>query len=103
MKLKKGDEVIITAGKDKGKRGKIEKIFPKIAKILVPGVNMYKRHLKTQGQGKPGGIIDLNKPLAVAKVALVCPRCSQPTRVGYRIEEKSKARVCLKCKEEIDK
>ena len=101
MKFKKGDEVIITRGKDSGKKGKIEKVFPKLGKILVAGVNIYKRHLKPQGQRKPGGIIDLTKPLPLANAALICPRCGQPTRVGYKIAEEVKRRVCRKCKEEI--
>jgi len=57
MKLKKGDQVIITKGKDKGRKGKIEKIFSKTGRVLIPGINIYKRHLKAQGQNKKGGII----------------------------------------------
>lgn len=101
MKLKKGDEVLVTKGKDAGKKGKIEKVFPKVEKILVTGVNLYKRHLKPRGQKKPGGIIDITKPLPVANLALVCPRCGQRTRVGYKIADKQKKRICRKCKEEI--
>lgn len=100
-KLKKGDEVIVTKGKDRGKKGKIEKIFPKLQKVLVSGVNLYKRHLKPRGQGKPGGIIDIAKPLPWANVALVCPKCSQRTRAGYKQMENQNRRICRKCKEEI--
>ena len=104
MKFKKGDEIIVTIGKDKGKKGKIEKVFPKSQKVLVTGINLYKKHLKPQGQGKPGGIIDITKPLDTAKIALICLRCGKPTRVGYQIEEGnqketlSKLRICRKCK-----
>ncbi|TSC54386.1 MAG: large subunit ribosomal protein L24 [Microgenomates group bacterium LiPW_16] len=99
MKFKKGDEVLVTAGKDRGKRGKIEKVFPKERTALVTGVNIYKRHLKPRGQDKPGGIIDITKPLNVGKIALVCPKCGKPTRVGYQLGgESSKVRICLKCK-----
>jgi large subunit ribosomal protein L24 len=100
VKFKKGDSVLVTIGKDRGKRGKIEKIFPKKDTVLVTGVNLYKRHLKSRGQNKQGGIIDITKPLSVAKIALVCPKCNQPTRIGYQLEEKgnSKSRICLKCK-----
>lgn len=101
MKFKKGDEVIVTKGKDTGKRGKIEKTFPKLEKVLVAGVNIYKRHMKPRGQGKPGGIIDITKPLAVANIALVCAKCSQQTRVGYKDSGEKKRRICRKCKEEI--
>lgn len=89
MKLKKGDQVIVTAGKDKGRREKIERIFPDKNKVLLPGVNVYKKHLKPKGEKQPGGIVEINKPLPVASVALVCPKCSQPTRVGYRVEGKT--------------
>lgn len=101
MKLKKGDEVKVVVGKDKGKTGKVERVFPKESKIIVSGVNVYKRHLKTQGRGKPGGIIDIIKPLPIANIALVCPRCKKQTRIGYKIEGENKTRICRKCKEVI--
>ncbi|MDP3998808.1 MAG: 50S ribosomal protein L24 [bacterium] len=101
MKLKKGDEVMVTRGKDAGKKGKIEKVFPKIGKVLVAGVNVYKRHLKPRGQGKPGGIIDIVKPLPVANVSIICSRCGQRTRIGYLKTEKDKRRICRKCEAEI--
>lgn len=99
MKFKKGDEVIVTMGKDSGKKGKIEALFPREGKVLVAGVNIYKRHAKPQGEDKKGGIIDLPKPLAFSKISLVCPKCSKPTRVGYQVDPKSKTkiRVCRKC------
>jgi len=101
MKLKKGDEITVIKGKDLGKKGKIEKVFPKVKKVLVSGVNLYKRHLKPRGQGKPGGIIDITKPLPVASVILVCPRCGQRARIGYKLTDQGKRRICRKCKEEI--
>lgn len=101
MKFKKGDEIIVTKGKDLGKKGKIEKVFPKKDAVLVGGVNMYKRHLKPRGQGKPGGIIDITKPISVVKLALVCSRCNQQTRIGYKLTGDQKIRICRKCKEEI--
>lgn len=101
MKFKKGDEIIVTKGKDLGKKGKIEKIFPKKDSVLVGGVNIYKRHLKPRGQGKPGGIIDITKPISVVKLALVCSRCNQQTRIGYKLTDDQKIRICRKCKEEI--
>ena len=98
MKLKKGDQVIVTAGKDKGRKGKIEKIFPKLGRALIPGVNIYKRHLKPQGEKKPGGIVDITKPMPVSNLAAVCPKCSQPTRIGYQVDKKGKKyRICRKC------
>ncbi|MCX6725869.1 MAG: 50S ribosomal protein L24 [Candidatus Shapirobacteria bacterium] len=97
MKLKKGDQVIVLYGKDKGRKGKIEKIFPKTGKILIPGVNIYKKHLKPQGEGKPGGIIDKVFPLPLANVALLCPKCNKRTRIGYQIDKENKYRICRKC------
>ena len=90
----------VTTGKDRGKRGKIETVFPKKKAVLVAGVNIYKRHLKPRGEGKPGGIVDITKPLSVAKIALICPKCGEPTRVGYQEkgESQSKMRICRKCK-----
>jgi len=102
MKLKKGDTVLVTAGKDRGRQGKIKQVFPKKNKALVEGVNKYKKHLKAQGQDKPGGIIDIEKPLPFANLALICPACKQPTRVGYQVnKDGSKQRICRKCKTQI--
>lgn len=103
MKLKKGDKVKVTVGKDRGRKGVVEKVFPKEDKVLVARLNIYKKHVKPQGEGKPGGIIEISRPLSVAKVALVCPKCKQQTRIGFRLEKgKAKSRICKKCKQTID-
>ena len=96
MKLKIGDTVKVTLGKDRGKTGKIEAILPKRNSVVVAGANMYKKHVKRSGD-KAGQIVDLTRPLAVSKVALICPHCHQPTRVGYQGEGKKKLRICKKC------
>jgi large subunit ribosomal protein L24 len=101
MKLHKGDTVIVTGGKDKGSKGKIDRIFKEENAVLVAGVNMYKRHLKRRDEKNPGGIVDLPRPLSIGKVALLCPKCKQPTRIGYEITAKEKKRVCRKCKQTI--
>lgn len=102
MKLKKGDQIIITSGKDKGRKGKIEKVLPKANKIVVPGINVYKKHAKPKGEKQPGGIVEIIKPLALSNVALVCPKCSQPTRIGYQFDGKgAKYRICRKCQQAI--
>lgn len=101
MKLRKGDKVRIITGKDKGKTGKIEKIMPGISKVFVPGINEFKRHLKSKLSGQKSEIITITKPLPVSVVALVCPKCEKPTRVGYKIEKNIKVRICRKCKKEI--
>ena len=101
MKLRIGDEVKIIAGKDRGKTGKIEKVLPKEGKVIIPGVNMYKRHYKPRKTGEKGGIIDIVKPIQVSKVLLICPKCKSATRVGLSLSNGRKARVCRKCDQEI--
>lgn len=101
MKFKIGDNVKITAGKDKGRDGKIEKIFPKTLKVLVLGVNLYKKHVKGF-QGQKGGIYDIPRPLGLGKIALICPKCKKITRIGFSIKGEKKSRICKKCKKEID-
>lgn len=101
MKLKKGDTIIVTIGKDRGKKGKIDKIFTQKGSVLVSNINLYKRHLKARGEGKPGGIVEISKPLTISKVALVCPKCNQITRVGFKVTNNEKIRICRKCKQAI--
>ena len=101
LKFKTGDTVKITAGKDKGREGKIEKILSKESKALIPGVNIYKKHVKGQ-QGQKGGIFEIPRALNFAKIALICPKCKKVTRVGFKIVEKNKSRVCKKCNKELD-
>lgn len=97
MKLIKGDEVKIVLGKDKGKSGKIEKIFSKTGKVLVEGINQYKRHIKARTQGQKSEIVTITKPLPVSNVAYICPKCKKITRIGYTLEKDTKIRVCRKC------
>lgn len=101
MKLKKGDEVKVVRGKDKGKTGKIDKVFPKETKVLVSGVNQYKRHFKKRSQNQPSEIVTITKPLPSSNVQLVCPKCHLLTRVGFSLEGNDKIRVCKKCKAKI--
>lgn len=101
MKLVKNDEIKVVAGKDKGKTGKIEKVFTKEYKVLVAGVNQYKRHMKAREQGQQSEIITITKPLPVANVQLICPKCKKITRVGYKLEGDKKVRICRKCKAAI--
>lgn len=96
QKLRKGDEVKVMSGKDKGKIGKIEKVFTKEALIVVAGLNQYKRHVKGRAGYQKSEIITLTKPLSMANIQFVCPHCKLPTRLGYSIEGK-KQRICKKC------
>lgn len=97
MKIHKGDTIQIIAGKDAGKKGKVERVNEKSRTVLIPDTNMYKRHVKKSEQFPQGGIIDLSRPLDVSKVALVCSKCDKVTRVGYRTVDGLKKRVCRKC------
>ncbi len=101
MKLNKGDEVLITAGKDKGKKGKIEKILSKKNSVILPGLNVFKRHLKKRDEKNPGGIVDFSRPVPIGNVSLVCPKCGKPTRIGFEISQDKKNRICRKCKAKI--
>jgi len=104
MKIKKGDKVRIIAGKDKGKSGKVEKVLPRKRKVLVEGVNIYKRHIRSRGKDQPGGIMEISKPLDISNVALICPQCNQSTRVGYFLDKEGKKyRRCKKCNKLISK
>lgn len=100
MKLRIGDTVKITAGKDKGREGKVEMVLPKRNAVVIPEVNMYKKHVKGQ-QGQKGGMYDLPRPLNVAKVALICPNCKKQTRIGITVVKNEKLRICKKCNKTI--
>lgn len=101
MKIKKGDKVKVVIGKDEGKIGQVDKVFSKVNKVLVVGVNQYKRHLKAKSARQPSEIVTLTKPLPASNVVLVCPKCQLPTRVGFSYEDDKKIRICKKCKQNI--
>lgn len=101
LKIKKGDLVKVMIGKDKGREGKVEAILPKRNAVVVPEVNMYKKHIKGQQGGIKAGIYDVPRPLNIAKVALICPNCKKVTRVGFDTSKKQKVRICRKCKKAI--
>lgn len=102
MKIKIGDEVLVTSGKDKGKKGKVERILPKESKVVVAGINMYKRNQKAQNQTRQAGIIDIVKPISVGNIMFVCPKCKLPARIGYSLKNNDKKRVCKNCDQLID-
>ena len=101
MKLKVGDQVMVMTGKDKGKSSKITKVFPQKGKVIVEGVNKYKRHLKKQSDKNPGGIVEIERAIWVENVQLICPTCKKTTRVGYHVTDQEKQRVCKKCQAPI--
>lgn len=103
-RIRKDDKVMVIAGKDKGKIGKVLKILPKSDRILVEKVNMVKRHRKGNPYaGQAGGIEEKEASLSISNVALMCDACAKPTRVGYRYtEDGKKLRFCKKCNEVIN-
>lgn len=104
IKFKIGDTVKVTLGKDRGREGKIEFIDTKDRTVVIPQVNIYKKHVKGQGtkEGQKGGIYELPRPLPFSKISLLCPKCKKVTRVAFRMVEKDKVRICAKCRKEID-
>jgi large subunit ribosomal protein L24 len=100
MKIKKGDEVVVIAGKDLGKRGEVTRVLPSRERVIVTSsqlINVAKKHQKQTRATMQGGIIDKEMPIHVSNVALVCSSCG-PTRIGYRFaSDGKKVRVCRKC------
>ena len=104
MHVKSGDTVVVIAGKDKGKTGKVLKVFPKESRVIVEGVNMLTKHKKAQGPTQPGGIIKFEGPINSSKVMLFCEKEKTGVRTGHKfLENGSKVRVCKKCGEVLDK
>jgi len=102
MKIRKGDTVLVISGKDRGRKGKILRAFPKERKVLIEGINLVKKHQRPKRQGEKGQIIQLPKAIDVSNVKLICSKCDKPTRVGYKLtQEREKHRRCKKCGQEI--
>ena len=97
MKIKKGDNVQVLSGNDKGKTGEVLEVIPKDNKIVVKGVNIRKKHVKPRKQGEEGGIIAAEVAIDSSKVNVVCPKCGKTTKVAYKIEKDNKTRICKKC------
>ena len=102
MKVKKGDTVLIIAGDDKGRKGKVIKVFPKKNKILVEGINIQKKHVRPRREGEKGQIIEKPGPIDVSNVKVICPKCGKPTKVGYTKVKNKKFRVCKVCSHEFE-
>ena len=102
MKIRKDDNVLVIAGKDKGKRGKVRRALPKESRVVVDGVNMAKRHMRPRGTARQAGIIEREAPIHISNVMLICNKCNHPTRIGFRLlEGGGKIRVCRHCNEVI--
>jgi large subunit ribosomal protein L24 len=108
MNIKKGDTVLIIAGKDRGKQGVVSRALPQVNKVIVEGLNIAKKHIRPQGQTRQGGIIEKAMPLQVSNTMLICTECGKPTRVGHErrpmgSDQKMRSvRVCKKCQKVIE-
>jgi large subunit ribosomal protein L24 len=103
MRIRKDDTVLVVAGKDKGKKGKVRFAYPKKQQVLVEGVNFIKKHSRARVAVRQAGIIDLEIPIDVSNVMLLCDKCNKPCRVGFeKLEDGRRVRVCRSCHEVID-
>lgn len=102
MKIKKGDTVKIIQGKDRGKKAKVIQVLPKMGKVVVEGLNLMVKNVRPRREREKGEIVRFNAPLDVSNVLLVCPKCSQPARLGFKEIGNKKLRICKKCHEVID-
>jgi large subunit ribosomal protein L24 len=97
MKIKKNDQVLIIAGNDKGKKGKVIRSIPVKSRIVVEGIALVKKHIKPKKSGQKGQMVSAPRAINISNVALVCSKCGKATRVAYEIVEGVKYRVCKKC------
>jgi len=102
MKIKKGDTVKMLYGKDSGRQGAVIAVDTKKSRVVVEGLNIYKKHIKGDGRTKVSEIVNITKSVPISKVMLICPLCSKATRVGYKIDADAKVRVCKKCGKAIE-
>jgi large subunit ribosomal protein L24 len=103
LHVKKNDLVMIVAGKDKGKSGKVLRVLPEKGRILVENINLIKRHTRPSQSNSEGGIVEKEAPLAISNVQLLCQSCKQPVRTGIKaLEDGSKVRFCKKCNEIVN-
>jgi large subunit ribosomal protein L24 len=102
--IRKNDNVVVTTGRDSGKRGRVLRVLPLKNRVVVEGVNIIKRHTKPNPQKNiKGGIVEREGALHASNVQLVCPECSKATRIGHRIDGDRKVRICRKCEGVVDK
>ncbi|MDD2509603.1 MAG: 50S ribosomal protein L24 [Syntrophomonas sp.] len=103
MRIKKGDTVLVTTGKDAGKKGKVLRVIPDKNRVVIEGVNRVKKHQKPSRAIPQGGILKIESPLNATNVMLVCSRCNKPTRIAHKLMENGeKARICKQCGEALD-
>lgn len=97
MKIRKGDNIKVIAGKDRGKTGKVVRALPDQERVVVEGVNVRKRHVRPKKAGQKGEIVQFSASLHVSNIQIVCGSCGKTTRVGYKVTDTDSTRVCKKC------
>ena len=102
MTLKKGDTVLVLSGRERGKKGVIERTYPSLSRVVVTGVNIRKRHMKPSKTQPKGGILEFPAALNRSSVMLVCPHCSKPTRIKHQVDGDSKVRICAHCSSSLE-
>ncbi|MBI4950180.1 MAG: 50S ribosomal protein L24 [Deltaproteobacteria bacterium] len=103
LRIRKEDQIMVIAGKEKGKTGKVMRVQPDKGKVFVEKVNMVKRHQKPTAKYKQGGIIEKEGPIAISNVMILCAKCKGPVRTGVKADGDKRVRVCKKCGEVLDK
>lgn len=103
MKIIKNDKVLVTKGKDRGKISTVSHVFKKTNKVVLTGLNKFKKHIKPSKLNPQGGIVDIESPISISNVIIICPSCNKQTRIGYQILKDKKIRICKKCGQSITK
>lgn len=102
FKIRRDDTVLVIAGKDRGKKGKVLHVFPKDNRALVERVNMMKKHVRKRREQDQAGILEMESPIHVSNLMILCKHCNKPTRVGFKLlKDNTKTRMCKKCGEAI--
>jgi len=101
MKVKKGDTVIITSGRDKGKKGKVIQTYPEKSRLAVENINLRKKNIRARKSGEKGQVVEFPAPLHVSNVMFFCPNCLKAVKIGYGEINKKKERICKKCGKKI--
>jgi large subunit ribosomal protein L24 len=101
VSIRKDDEVQVIHGKDRGSRGRVVRVLPREGRVMVEGISRAKKHSRPSKRRQQGGIIDIEQFVDISNLAIVCKSCGQPTRVGHRIEDGNKVRICRKCESDL--
>ena len=103
LSVKKNDTVLVIAGREKGKKGRVLSVYPSKGRLLIEKINMIKKHMKPTRKYAQGGIIEKEAPLHISNIMLICPKCNKPTRISNtHLQEGRRVRMCKKCREVMD-